>query len=140
MVVYFDGYDKSWVDGRGVLLVDCCYFDDVGFLVVLVVKLVYDFDIVFGYVFVIGMFNGGFMFNWLVCDCVDIFVVVVLVVGMLGVGVICNLLWLVLVFEVYGIVDLLVLFNGGVVCGCGGFSYFILVVSLVDCWWVVDGC
>lgn len=39
LVVYPDGYDKSWADGRGKSPADRRHLDDVGFLVALVTKL-----------------------------------------------------------------------------------------------------
>lgn len=90
LVVYPDGYDKSWADGRGASPADRRHLDDVGFLVALAAKLVHDFDIAPGHVFATGMSNGGFMSNRLACDRADIFAAVAPVAGTLGVGVTCN--------------------------------------------------
>lgn len=76
LVVYPDGYDKSWADGRGASPADRRHLDDVGFLVALAAKLVHDFDIAPGHVFATGMSNGGFMSNRLACDRADIFAAV----------------------------------------------------------------
>ncbi|CKM18473.1 esterase lipoprotein LPQC [Mycobacterium tuberculosis] len=140
LVVYPDGYDKSWADGRGASPADRRHLDDVGFLVALAAKLVHDFDIAPGHVFATGMSNGGFMSNRLACDRADIFAAVAPVAGTLGVGVTCNPSRPVSVLEAHGTADPLVPFNGGAVRGRGGLSHSISVASLVDRWRAVDGC
>ena len=58
VVVYPDGYDKSWADGRGVSRADRRHVDDVGFLVALTSKLVNHFGVAPGHVFATGMSNA----------------------------------------------------------------------------------
>jgi len=72
LVVYPDGYDKSWADGRGASPADRRHVDDVGFLVGLAGKLQNDFGVAPGHVFATGMSNGGFMTNKLACDRADV--------------------------------------------------------------------
>ncbi|MEE6134996.1 PHB depolymerase family esterase [Mycobacterium sp. 050128] len=140
LVVYPDGYDKSWADGRGASPADRRHVDDVGFLVGLADKLRNDYNIAPGHVFVTGMSNGGFMSNRLACDRADVFSAIAPVAGTLGVGVACNPSQPVSVWEAHGTADPLVHFNGGDVRGRGGLSHSISVKSMVDKWRSADGC
>ncbi len=140
LVVYPDGYDKSWADGRGASPADRHHVDDVGFLVALVGKLLNDYKIAPGHVFVTGMSNGGFMANRLACDRADVFAAVAPVAGTLGVDVACKPSRPVSVWEAHGTTDPLVPFNGGRVRGRGGVSRSISAASMVDKWKSVDGC
>jgi polyhydroxybutyrate depolymerase len=140
LVVYPDGYDKSWADGRGASPADRRHVDDVGFLVALVGKLQNEFGVPPGHVFATGMSNGGFMSNKLACDRADVFAAIAPVAGTLGVGVACNPSRPVSVLEAHGTADPLVPFNGGDVHGRGGVSRSISVSSMVDKWRSADGC
>ena len=140
LVVYPDGYDKSWADGRGVSPADRRHVDDVRFLVALTGKLQNDYNIAPGHVFATGMSNGGFMSNRLACDRADAFAAIAPVAGTLGVGVACNPSRPVSVWEAHGTADPLVPFKGGVVRGRGGVSHSISVNSMMDKWRSADGC
>src|ERR1700758_270050 len=113
LVVYPDGFDKSWADGRGASPADRHHVDDVGFLASLAGKLQSDYNIGPGHVFVTGMSNGGFMTNRLACDRADVFSAVASVAGTLGKGVACNPARPGSVLEEHGTVDPLVPFHGG---------------------------
>ncbi|BBY22423.1 extracellular catalytic domain type 1 short-chain-length polyhydroxyalkanoate depolymerase [Mycobacterium stomatepiae] len=140
LVVYPDGYDKSWADGRGASPADRRHVDDVGFLVGLADKLRNDYNIAPGHVFVTGMSNGGFMSNRLACDRADVFSAIAPVSGTLGVGVACNPSQPVSVWAAHGTTDPMVHFNGGDVRGRGGLSHSISAKSMVDKWRSADGC
>ncbi|MCV7311845.1 extracellular catalytic domain type 1 short-chain-length polyhydroxyalkanoate depolymerase [Mycobacterium paraffinicum] len=140
LVVYPDGYDKSWADGRGASPADRRHIDDVGFLTGLVNKVQNDYGIPPGHVFVTGMSNGGFMSNRLACDRADVFAAVAPVAGTLGVGVACNPSRPVSVWEAHGTADPLVPFNGGAVRGRGGLSHSISATTMVNKWRSADGC
>ncbi len=140
LVVYPDGYEKSWADGRGASPADRRHVDDVGFLVGLVGKLQNDYNIGPGHVFVTGMSNGGFMSNRLACDRADVFAAIAPVAGTLGVGVACNPSRPVSVWEALGTADPLVPFKGGAVHGRGGVSHSISVNSMMEKWRSADGC
>ena len=140
LVAYPDGYDRSWADGRGASPADRHHVDDVGFLVALASKLVKDFGIPSGHVFVTGMSNGGFMANKLGCDRADLFAAIAPVAGTLGVGVACNPARPVSVLAAHGTADRLVPFNGGDVRGRGGVSHAVSASSMLDKWRSVDGC
>jgi len=140
LVVYPDGYDKSWADGRGASPADRNDVDDVGFLVQLVGKLANEFGIRPGHVFATGMSNGGFMSNRLACDRADVFAAVAPVSGTLGVGVSCDPSQPVSVLEAHGTADPLVPFSGGKIHGRGGLSRSIAARAMVTKWRTVDGC
>lgn len=140
LVVYPDGYDKSWADGRGASPADRRHINDVAFLVGLVNKLQNDYGIAPGHVFVTGMSNGGFMSNRLACDRADVFAAVAPVAGTLGVGVACNPSRPVSVWEAHGTADPLVPFKGGAVRGRGGVSHSISADTMVGKWRSADGC
>lgn len=139
LVVYPDGYDKSWADGRGrrrriavisTTLGSWSRWPQSWCTTSTSLR----------HVFATGMSNGGFMSNRLACDRADIFAAVAPVAGTLGVGVTCNPSRPVSVLEAHGTADPLVPFNGGAVRGRGGLSHSISVASLVDRWRAVDGC
>jgi polyhydroxybutyrate depolymerase len=140
LVVYPDGYDKSWADGRGASPADRRHVDDVGFLVGLAGKLQTDYNIAPGHVFATGMSNGGFMTNKLACDRADVFAAIAPVAGTLGASVACNPVRPVSVLEVHGTADPLVPFKGGNVRGRGGVSRSISVANMVNNWRLADGC
>lgn len=140
LVVYPDGFDKSWADGRGAAPADRKRLDDVSFLVALVNKVRGDFSIPAGHVFATGMSNGGFMSNRLACDHAEVFAAIAPISGTLGVGVPCNPSRPVSVLDAHGTGDLVVPYNGGDVRGRGGLSHAISVNSLIDRWRAVDRC
>ncbi|QBI66606.1 PHB depolymerase family esterase [Mycobacterium avium subsp. hominissuis] len=140
LVVYPDGYEKSWADGRGASPADRHHVDDVAFLVGLVTKLQNDYRVAPGHVFVTGMSNGGFMSNRLACDRADVFAAVAPVAGTLGAGVACNPSRPVSVWAAHGTADPLVPFKGGAVRGRGGLSHAVSAEAMVDKWRKVDGC
>jgi polyhydroxybutyrate depolymerase len=140
LMVYPDGYDKSWADGRGASPADRRHVDDVGFLVALAGKLQNDFGVAPGHVFATGMSNGGFMSNKLACDRADVFAAIAPVAGTLGAGVACNPSRPVSVLEAHGTADPLVPFKGGAVHGRGGVSHSVSVTSMVDKWRSADRC
>ncbi|KAA1249596.1 esterase [Mycobacterium simiae] len=140
LVVYPDGYDKSWADGRGASPADRRRVDDVGFLVALVTKLRDDLAVPAGHVFATGLSNGGFMSNRLACDRADVFAAVAPIAGTLGAGVACNPSRPVSVLEAHGTADRVVPFKGGVVRGRGGVSQAISVSTMSDRWRAANGC
>ncbi|OBI85179.1 extracellular catalytic domain type 1 short-chain-length polyhydroxyalkanoate depolymerase [Mycobacterium asiaticum] len=140
LVVYPDGYDKSWADGRGAAPADRKHLDDVGFLVSLVNKLRSDYNVPAGHIFATGMSNGGFMSNRLACDHAELFAAIAPVSGTLGIGVPCNPSRPVSVLDAHGTGDSVVPYNGGAVRGRGGISHAISVNSLLDRWRAVDRC
>ncbi|OBK52012.1 alpha/beta hydrolase family esterase [Mycobacterium kubicae] len=140
LVVYPDGYDKSWADGRGAAPADRRHLDDIGFLVALVDKVAKEFSVPAGHIFATGMSNGGFMSNRLACDHADLFAAIAPISGTLGAGVSCNPSRPVSVLAAHGTADRVVPFNGGDVRGRGGVSRAISATSMVNKWRTVDRC
>jgi polyhydroxybutyrate depolymerase len=140
VVVYPDGIDLSWADGRGASVPDRQGIDDVGFITALVGKLVADYGIAPGRVFVTGLSAGAFMANRLACDRADIFAAVAPVAGTLGANVGCNPSRPVSVLATHGTADPVVPFGGGAMTGRGGDSSILPAMAMVDRWRQLDGC
>lgn len=117
IVVYFDGVDDLW--NFGFCCIELREVDDEKFVCVIVDELKDEGCIDDKCVYVMGFFNGGGMFYYLVCDVVDVFVVVVFVVFDLVEECQCNLLCLIFVFLICGCFDFIVFYCGGV------FNFFI---------------
>ncbi|CAN5278216.1 PHB depolymerase family esterase [soil metagenome] len=140
VVAYPDGIDFSWADGRGASIPDQQGIDDVGFLSALVQRLVTDFGIDPGRVFVTGLSAGAFMANRLACDRADLIAAIAPVGGTLGVGVPCAPSRPVFVLATFGTADWIVPFNGGPMVGRGGGSTIVPAQALVDMWRQLGGC
>jgi polyhydroxybutyrate depolymerase len=140
VVVYPDGIDRNWADGRGASEPDRRGVDDVGFLAALADKLRTQYGIDPGHVFATGMSNGGFMANRLACDRADLFAAVAPVSGTLGSNVACNPSRPVAVLEVHGTADPIVPFDGGSMRGRGGASEIVSAPAMVQRWRAADGC
>lgn len=140
IVVYPDGIDRSWADGRGASLPDRQGIDDVGFIAALVNRLVADYGIPPGRVFATGLSAGGFMANRLACDRADLFAAIAPVGGTLGSNVGCNPSQPVSVQATHGTADPIVPFGGGGMTGRGGTSDILAAPALVDRWRQIDGC
>ena len=68
IVVYPDGYQRSWADGRGASNADKAGVDDVAFLAALLAALSASYTIDAQRIYVTGISNGGFMAQRLGCD------------------------------------------------------------------------
>lgn len=140
VVVYPDGIDKNWADGRGASEPDRRGVDDVGFLTALAAKLVNDFGIPRGHVFATGISNGAFMTNRLACERADAFAAIAPVSGTLGTNITCAPSRPVAVFETHGTADPIVPFDGGTMTGRGGRSTIVSAPTMVDRWRDINGC
>jgi polyhydroxybutyrate depolymerase len=140
VVVYPDGVDLSWADGRGASQPDRQGIDDVGFITALVGKLTADFGIDPGRVFATGLSAGAFMANRLACERADVFAAIAPVAGTLGSDVACNPSRPVSVLQTHGTADPVVPFGGGAMTGRGGDSNIVSAPALVERWRQVDGC
>jgi polyhydroxybutyrate depolymerase len=138
--VYPDGIDLSWADGRGASESDRRGIDDVGFLSALIGKLVGDFGIDPGRVYVTGLSAGAFMANRLACDRADLIAAVAPVAGTLGVDVPCNPSRPVAVLQTHGTADPVVPYDGGPMTGRGGSSDILSATAMSERWRQVDGC
>ncbi|WP_018599882.1 PHB depolymerase family esterase [Mycobacterium sp. 155] len=140
IVVYPDGIDLSWADGRGASVPDRQGIDDVGFISALVEQLVADYQVDRGRVFATGLSAGGFMANRLACDRPDLFAAIAPVGGTLGIDVGCNPSRPVSVLATDGTADPIVPFDGGAMTGRGGASDILSAPALVDRWRQVNDC
>ena len=140
VVVYPDGIDQSWADGRGASPADRRGVDDVGFLVALVDRLVGDYGIDRGRVFATGISAGAFMANRLACDRADVIAAIAPVAGTLGTGVPCGPSRPVSVLESHGTADPVVPFDGGAMQGLGGASDVLAAPAMAARWRDVDRC
>lgn len=139
-VVYPDGIDYSWADGRGASVPDRQGVDDVGFIAALVDRLVAENGIPRGRVYATGLSAGGFMANRLACDRADLFAAIAPVAGTLGTNVGCSPSRPVSVLASYGTADPIVPFNGGPMTGRGGGSTVVSGPAMVDRWRQINGC
>lgn len=139
-VVYPDGIDQSWADGRGASVPDRQGVDDVGFLVALAERLVQEYRIPPGRVFATGMSAGAFMVNRLACQRADVVAAIAPVAGTLGSGFPCGPSQPVSVLQVHGTADPVVPFNGGPMVGRGGPSDIVSAPATAQRWRDIGGC
>ena len=140
VVVYPDGIDFSWADGRGASVPDRQGIDDVGFLVALADRLTQDFGIDPGRVFATGMSAGAFMANRLACSRADVFSAVAPIAGTLGSAFPCSPSQPVSVLSVHGTADNVVPFSGGPMVGRGGASDILAAPAMAQTWRESNGC
>ena len=140
VVVYPDGIDLSWADGRGASVPDRQGVDDVGFLVALADRLTQDFGIDRGRVFATGMSAGAFMANRLGCARADVVSAIAPVAGTLGSAFPCAPSQPVSVLEIHGTADNVVPFNGGPMVGRGGASDILAAPAMAARWRELNGC
>jgi polyhydroxybutyrate depolymerase len=140
VAVHPDGVDFSWADGRGASLPDRQGVDDVGFIAALVGKLVAEYGIDPGRVFVTGLSAGAFMANRLACDRADLFAAIAPVAGTLGTIVGCSPSRPVSVLATHGTADPVVPYGGGTMTGRGGTSDVQAAPAMVQRWQQIDRC
>ena len=115
IVVYPDGLDRSWADGRGAMPSDKNNVDDLKFLSKLIDKLAGDYKIDPMRIYAAGMSNGGFMSGRLACSLADKIVAVGIVAASLSANTAetCKPAKPVSVLIMQGTQDPLVPFQGG---------------------------
>ncbi len=117
IVVYPEGVDKNWNDGRTLEGEQTWEedIDDVGFIVAIVEALEKDYKIDFDRIFTSGMSNGGFMSSRLICDRSDIFSGAAILTATLSITYLpkCNPINPVAVMIMNGTDDKLVPYDGG---------------------------
>jgi polyhydroxybutyrate depolymerase len=139
-VVYPDGIDMSWADGRGASVPDRQGVDDVGFLATLADRLTRDYGINPGHVFATGLSAGAFMANRLACQRADLVAAIAPVAGSLGSAVPCAPSRPVSVFATNGVSDPVVPYNGGGMVGRGGPSDIVAPAGMAGRWRDLDHC
>lgn len=139
-VVYPDGIDYSWADGRGASIPDRQGVDDVGFLSALADRLTADYGIDPGNVYATGLSAGAFMATRLACQRADTVSAIAPVAGSLGSAYSCNPSQPVSVFATNGVADPVVPFNGGPMVGRGGASDIVAPAALAGRWRDLDDC
>jgi polyhydroxybutyrate depolymerase len=139
-VVYPDGIDLSWADGRGASMPDREGVDDVGFLVALADRLTHDYGIAPGHVFATGLSAGAFMAMRLACDRADVVAAIAPVAGSLGSAASCAPSRPVSVIATNGIADPVVPYNGGGMVGRGGPSDIVAPQAMAGRWRDLDHC
>lgn len=90
LVVYPDGLDRSWADGRGGTPAERSGVNDVKFLSALMGALESDYKVDRARIYVAGMSNGGFMSGRLACELSERIAAVAIVGASLGEGVSVN--------------------------------------------------
>ncbi|HEU0027957.1 MAG TPA: PHB depolymerase family esterase [Ktedonobacterales bacterium] len=79
IVVYPDGYQRSWADGRGTAPADKAEVDDVAFLGAVLDQVMASEKVDVSRVYAAGMSNGGFMTERLGCDLAKRFAAIAIV-------------------------------------------------------------
>lgn len=139
-VVYPDGIDLSWADGRGASVPDREGVDDVGFLAALADRLTRDYGIDPGRVFATGLSAGAFMAMRLACQRADVVAAIAPVAGSLGSAVSCAPSRPVSVFATNGAADPIVPYSGGGMVGRGGASDIVAPPAMAARWRELDRC
>ncbi|MFL5349024.1 MAG: alpha/beta hydrolase family esterase [Hyalangium sp.] len=122
IVVYPDGVDRSWADGRGKTPADRQGVDDVGFLTALVDHFIAQFGVDRRRVYATGMSNGAMMSYRLACERADRFAAIGPVAGLMPerLSASCSPARPVPLITFVGTEDPLVPFQGGQVSGDRG--------------------
>ncbi len=143
-VVYPDGLNKGWADGRGASDSDQKGIDDVAFLGQLISTLESRFSIDAHRVYVTGISNGGFMTQRLGCELAGRIAAIVPVVATLSVhqSTTCAPSRPIPILYVLGENDPLVPYNGGEVRGplSGDRGAVLSATDSLAAWAKLDGC
>jgi polyhydroxybutyrate depolymerase len=122
LVVYPDGVDRYWADGRGTTPADKAHVDDVAFLSSMIDQLATRYPIDPNRVFATGLSNGGFMSMRLACELSDRIAAVAPVAAALPTNLshTCAPTRPVSILEIQGTEDPLVPYEGGEITGPNG--------------------
>ena len=122
IMVYPDGYEKSWNDGRGEGPAADANIDDVGFINALINLIIGDYAVDDSRIYVCGMSNGGFMSMRLAHELNHRIAAFGTVTGSLGANYNAILNQTVPVILIAGTEDPLVPYDGGQVAESGTYS------------------
>jgi polyhydroxybutyrate depolymerase len=139
IVVYPDGVERSWADGRGTTPADRQGVDDVGFLTALVDHFIEKFGANRRRVYAAGMSNGALMSYRLACERADRFAAIAPVAALMGQEVAerCAPARPVSVISFVGTEDPLVPFEGGEMDGRGS---VLSAAASREKWAELNGC
>ncbi len=141
IVVYPDGIQRRWADGRGTTVADRNGIDDVGFLAALVAKLASELAVDPHRVYATGISNGGFMSQRLACELSGTIAAVAVVAATMGEALAarCEPTRPVPLLLIHGTKDPLVPWDGGqVTIGAGG--RILSVAATIQKWVTLNGC
>ena len=138
IVVYPDGYQRSWADGRGVTPADKASIDDVAFISALIDQLSSQYSIDQTRIYAAGMSNGGYMTQRLACDLTKRFAAVAVVAANFSANLAshCAPTRPLPIMIIHGMADPLVLAAGGTEEGASVLS----TQASVQKWASLDGC
>jgi polyhydroxybutyrate depolymerase len=142
IVVYPDGFERSWADGRGSSPSDKKGVNDVKFLSDLIDKLSLEYHIDSTRVYATGMSNGGFMSGKLACDLSNKIAAVGISAASLSdnTAANCHPEKPVSVLLMQGTADPLVPFSGGPLGKNGDRGTVLSHSDAVKKWLAIDGC
>jgi polyhydroxybutyrate depolymerase len=142
IVVYPDGVDRSWADGRGTSPAEKKSVNDVRFLSSLIDKLSQEYSIDTKRVYAIGMSNGGFMSGRLACELSPRIAAVAIVAASLSenLAATCHPKKPVSVMVIQGASDPLVPFTGGALGKNGDRGNVLSHATTIHKWTQIDKC
>ncbi|MGL4304869.1 MAG: extracellular catalytic domain type 1 short-chain-length polyhydroxyalkanoate depolymerase [Mycobacteriaceae bacterium] len=140
LVVYPQGIDKNWADGRGATQPDRNGVDDVQFISDVIDRLISEYGVSPERIFVTGMSNGAFMAERLACDLSTKIAAIAAVAGTQGRDLSCAPVNPVSVMQVHGTEDPIVPYFGGTMLGRGGFSDIIGAEQAEMRWREINNC
>ena len=142
LVVYPDGLDRSWADGRGGSPSDRNGINDIKFLSTLIDRLEHEYKVDASRVCATGMSNGGFMTGRLACELSDRIAAVAIVAASLSdnVAASCHPARPVSVLVLQGTNDPLVPFQGGALGKNGSRGHILSHEATVQKWLALDQC
>ena len=141
IVVYPDGYRRSWADGRGKNAAELAGVDDVGFISALIDELAGELEVVLSQVYAAGISNGGFLSQRLACELSDKIAAIAVVAATMPENLAsgCSPQRPVSVIFIHGTEDSFVPWEGGEVPrGPGG--RVLSVDDAVEKWVEINGC
>jgi polyhydroxybutyrate depolymerase len=140
ILVYPDGYQKQWADGRGTTPPEQAGVDDVGFVSALIDKLSGEFDIEKSRVYVTGLSNGGIFAQRLACELANKITAIASVSGTMAENISagCQPARPIPVLLFMGTNDPSVPFNGGEVDGNQGID--LSAAETIQQWTMHNGC
>lgn len=142
LVVYPDGINRSWADGRAATPAEKKGVDDVKFLSALIDQLAQQYKTDYSRIYATGMSNGGFMSGRLACELSDRIAAVAIVAASLSDNLAesCHPAEPVSVLILQGTNDPLVPFDGGPLGKNGDRGQVLSHEMAIQKWVQLDGC